>query len=239
MGVSIKLPDVTFDPNKVVSSFTIPDRTGLLGEWRFGTDEATTIRNYANAGLPMTKTGSPAFHTNYATVNNSSSSNGFDTAVTCPLNVTMIAVLRLQSGLASILAKDASFNGFVNYSSELSFYNNQAGALDVVANLSNPVHGGFFMVAATGPWAGIGNIYLWTAGVRSSATAEVAGGSSTSNRQNATLKIGHNLASDGSGETDIAWAAVIDGIRSPSNLDTIYASVKAYYSSLTSPISIS
>lgn len=90
MGQSIQVAGANF--SKVIASLTLPDRSGLVGEYLFGGDFAKSSRNLANADLPLLQVGSPVYGENFARVQSGSAGFGFNTQITPLIDCTIIDI---------------------------------------------------------------------------------------------------------------------------------------------------
>lgn len=225
MGLSILVPDASF--SQVVSSLTLPDRTGLVGEFVLGGTQAESITNRAAPSLAdMTVVGSPTYGVGFAKVRSGGAygSIGFDTGLTTPENPTLIVLVRKDT-LFPVALGSAGFNGFVNYNNQPSLYNSMSGTLSNVPQVSVPGHTDFAFFAGLLPKGAPGQIYTYASGALTTNTGETNGGAS---RGTETLKIGTTLENVGIGIADVAYAAVFERLLSADDIDDAYLSLKAF-----------
>lgn len=225
MSLSIQISDADF--SQVVASLSLPDRSGLVAEYTFGTSEAKSIVNRATPGLAsMTVVGAPTYGSNYARITSGASgSNGFNTGVVTPTNATIIVVVRKNTSCPVFMSTGSMYSGFLNYSNAPALYNNQAGTDANVANVAVPAHSDFAFFAGRMQNSGLGEIYTYASGVLTTNTAETAG---DAGRSTETLKIGTTITNGGNGIADMAYAAVFERVLSAAEITAAYASLKAY-----------
>lgn len=224
MGVSIKLPQETFSKSKIVTSLTLPNRSGLVSEFVLGGSQALSIRNLADVASPLTVTGSPTYLDNSVVLSYSGYGNHyFSESKNVPnTDMTLISIRKKPSaGKSGVVTITGGFTGFLDYTGT-DFYNTQSGTGSVVADLTMPTHGNFFFEAATGPYSAKAKLYLYTDGVL--ATADAEGNGSTRNA--APFVIG---ASFGGGIGEHAFMAVYNRILTAAEIEQAYLAMKAYY----------
>lgn len=224
MALSIQIKDAQF-VNKI-GSLTLPDRTGLVAEYIFGKDAATSTINFAGTGGNLTVVGTPVFGDGYAEIKSGSGYGdvGFDTGLTVPSNATMIVVAKNTTLCPGYFKTSANFTGFMNYQYTPSIYNAQSGTLANVANLPLPTHSDFAFYAGLMPLADFGEIYIYEDGAPSVAIAETAGG----NKSGSPLSIGTTTPSSGNGVANIAYAAMFDRVLTAQEIEDAYLSLKAF-----------
>lgn len=225
MALSIQVAGASF--TNVVASLSLPDRTGLVGEWTLGTDEAKSIINRANpSGPTATVVGAPTYGDGYARVRSSSGSDGFNTGVALPNNATIIVAWKKNTGCPVLFGSNVgAFEGFTNYGSAPLLYNSQGGVASSVADISVPSHTDYSFMVGILPLGGLGKIYIYAADELTTNTAEVAGGAS---RTGASLLFGTTMTNGGVGIADVAYGAVFARLLSDDEIAAAYASVKAY-----------
>lgn len=227
MALSIQVAGASF-PN-ILASLSLPDRTGLIGEWVLGTDEAKSIVNRANpSGPPMTVVGAPTYGAGYARVSSGAvaGSHGFDTGIPREGSETIIVVWKKNTGCPVLLGTQQTVSeGFVNYTSVPALYNSQGGTTANVANIAVPSHTDYSFMAGLMPLGGLGKIYAYADDELTTNVAETNGNATVSG---SSLKIGTTVGSGGLGIADIAYAAVFNRLLSDVEIAAAYGSIKAY-----------
>lgn len=91
MGISINIATANF--TKFLGYASLP-QTGLLGDYLFGMDQATSIANRANAAAPLTPGGSLAYTANSVTLDGTASGDFLSTGIVEMAEMTMVFVGR-------------------------------------------------------------------------------------------------------------------------------------------------
>lgn len=234
-GSSIQLANGSFAVNGLKATLTVPDRTGMLGEYLFGTDGTHSTRNMANNAVPLTPTGAGTPVYNAASILLSGSASygngiaGYDTGMSFPSDVTMVVVRKkLASGtLASTTVPwfgSGAYRGLMDYDN-WDFYNNQSGVPPAVGKVAEPADTNFHFAAGVGPNAGQGTMYVATGGVITSSTGTTAGAAQAAGSP--TIK----LCPAGNYQMELAYAAIYNRALSGAEITSLYASLQAYLAS--------
>lgn len=125
MGIGLKISGAAF--TKTVGSIYLPVRTGLVGEYYFGTSSVESIKNRANAAKPLYETGTITYNAYDAQF--LGGANGFDTAnvpatpstgIQETTEFTLIFVGKLTAGgLAAVISNFHSVTNGNGYNSSL------------------------------------------------------------------------------------------------------------------------
>lgn len=208
---------------KTNKSLTLPSHAGRVAEYIYGVDAAQSTFNIANPSVPASVVGTVTYGNYHAVISNV---NGFDLGFAPGRDTTAILCVKIASGCSNWLVSHNQYEGYLNYTNVPAVYNANGGGLDATADLAAPVHGNFFVTAATMPLSLKAKLHIWTDGVRAENEAEVNGGST---RSTETWKMGTPIGSAGSGTTHAAYAALFDRILTNTELEAIYTSLKAFY----------
>lgn len=97
-----------------VSAVLNPNRDGLVGEFVFGGDAATSRRNLAQRGKLATVNGAPTWSPNWARFTNTSGQN-MDTGVASSMrDMTVVAVMRSIGGVGeAVMSNGTPLAGFI------------------------------------------------------------------------------------------------------------------------------
>lgn len=225
-GISIRVATASF--THAVASLTLPDLDHLVGEYVFGVDEASTVKNRANPDAPMTVVGTPSYASNGAGVSGGGfGSNGFDTGLAPQGDVTMMVIASLSSGTGIFFGSrndPTTIFGFELGGGQTQYFNNQWSAPP-----NNPqvaLTGGYAFYAGVGPLGQPGKVYKVTGGGSPtivSATGTAAGGGRTST----TIKYGTGQTGTG----NVIYANIYeDRLLTQAEIVAAYQSVRSYLS---------
>jgi hypothetical protein len=223
MGITIKSATSTFEKSKVLTSLTLPNRSGLVSEFVLGGTQASSIINHASPSTPLTVTGTPTYNPNsVVTATGGYGSNYFTESKNVTTgDFTIISVQKKPTSANAGIAA-AQLTGFGDYAGS-DIYNSSSGVAPNIASLAFPTHGNFFFRAATAPLAGKAKMFLYTAGIVASIEATANGGIP---RPASPVIIGTGYAS---GIMEVAFYAMYSRILSDAEIAAAYASLKAYY----------
>jgi hypothetical protein len=233
MGISIKINDATF--SNYFSSLTLPNRSGLIGEYILGGTQAASTRNRATPASPLTLIGTPTYSTNYATVastNSSGTTNGFETGMLPPSDCTIISISNRGTGIGPGFhaGYGPGATGLYFDGSNFSFSNGYTnGAVDEAFVPLTPPSAdstAFFMQAGVGRIGQTGRVYVYKSG---SVVFDDSTRTDSSRDGAATLKIGGATQSPFSNTLNIAYCAAFNRLLSQSEIADVYAQLKAYY----------
>lgn len=225
MSLSIRIPDANFTYN--IGSLTLPNRTGLIGEWLLGGSHAESVKNRAG-GANMTVVGSPVYGAGYAEIRSGGGpgSVGFETGIAPPNNGTIISVIQKVTGLPVFLSTDGSYTGFLNTPGGLpALFNSNSGAPPNIPALPAPTSTKFVFYAGQLPLGGRGVIWGAAGGALTSVEALVNGSAS---RPVNTFKMGTTIANGGAGVANEAYAAIFNRVLTNQEIADAYASLKAF-----------
>lgn len=229
---------VVFPPANVLRSVTIPDLNGLFAEFWLGVDGPTSKKNRAYGGSDLIDLAGqlpPTYASNYATVKSqgASTSMGLDSAFVAPANVTILALQRQQvavNGLKAgrVFGSDKtmiggnSAAGAATYSFLNGWWDGSTDQAHV--DYSAALDGNFHFVAGVGQIGQPGTVYAYTNGV---AATDVATRTDAT-RDAGTFKLGGFVVAGVTGQVDVAWVAAFNVLKTPAQIDALYASVKAW-----------
>lgn len=236
MSSSIQLAGASF--SRAVSSLTLPDRRDCVGEYLFGTSQAASIVNLANASAPLTPivTGGAATYNAHSVIvqnNNSSNGIGFNTGITPYYDCTLIVVRKTApTNLIIVMGGEATDGTGTHYGITQNTTNEAASsgttpstAISGGASRVAPV-GNFFFEAAVFQQGAKSKLYGYSAGV-------IAMAQSAADRtmSPAVCRIGANTA-PGAQTAEIAYAAIINRILTQAEADAAGQSLIAYFARL-------
>lgn len=237
MSLSIKLPSSSF--TKFFTSLTLPDRTGLLGEFVIGGTQAASIRNRAAPSSPATvvNAGSITYSANYATVLNSNAgSYGFNTGILAPAACSVIAISSRNVSFAMhTYPIGAGSTGLWNdfNTAIFTFSNGQSnGATDQAQVARTPPAEDsttMFFQAGVGDIGSVGKMFVGKSG----ALVSDVGTATWATRHAGPFYIGGvddtNFGGGAGTVKRVAYAAVFNRLLSDAEVASIYAQLTAFY----------
>jgi len=236
MSLSLKIKDATF--TNFFSSLTLPNRSGLVGEYVFGTDAATSGRNRVTGLVDGTAINTPTFDANTMGVKSSLTSGqeyGLQLTLVPTADVTLLAVFakgtKAQPLVNTTMA--AADTGFYLTSSTTSFDNGYVdGATDQanIASAAYPASPTYLFGAGIGRIGSVGKLILYTSGV----AASDVGTRTDASRGATPFRLGGYVGGSFGGgndvETRIAYLAIFNRMLTDDEVAAAYAQLKAYYS---------
>lgn len=244
MGQSIKIAGATF--TNFFSSLTLPDRTGLVGEYLFGGDATASCRNRANPGSPATvvpsTAGSPVSPTYddasalVQTYETTAGSWGFNLGFASGDQGTVIAVSRHVSGsLTQVISTDAGpIYGTIG---AVGLYDNGE-----VRRMRGGARSGSVQVNADADLAAAGPTqYLFAAGTYVKGTSTTIFGYANGTlvkTVNSDVSITYNTSpflvgglsgiNGNRGSSRVAYVAAFSRVLSDADIDAAYEQIKAF-----------
>lgn len=241
MSLSLKIKDATF--TNFFSSLTLPNRSGLIGEYIFGVDAATSLRNHANPALPAVVEPStaatpvyPSYDANTVTCmayETTASSYGINTGLTAPADCTVLVIRSVTGGFQKSLTAHKSTHigaiGFNESGSGFSFRNGSAGGtVDVTSVVAypTPYAGNFYFSAGVGRSTAAGVNQTYINGVKTTVTS-----SNTPISRNGDPFMVGGLTNTNSmrGACTVAYGAIFNRLLSDAEIDAAYVQLKAFY----------
>lgn len=227
MGQSIQIAGASF--SKVLASLTLPDRSGLVAEYIFGTDFATSSRNLANADVPLLEVGTPTYGANFARVQSGSGGFGFNTQITPLADCTIIDIRGpISNGAASTYMISAGSMGMYVRAGNHIFKGGTYASLDAGAVNNNGANTWNFTAGTSNDGAGFAKHFRGNAatGILTAATATVARtGTSTgvayigtSNSSSSTAGVQHSHA----------YLAIFNRILTEAEVDAAYQTLRPF-----------
>ena len=235
MGLTVKIKDANF--TNFFASLTLPDRTGLVGEYVFGTDAATSGRNRVTGLVDGTAINTPTFDANTMGVKSSSTSGqeyGMQLTLVPSSAVTMLSVFIKKTGTIPLVQTTGGANdtGFYVNSASMTFSNGYSDGATDQAKLSMaayPASPTALFAAGVGQIGQVGKLIMYNSGV---AESDV-GTRTDSSRGTTPFRIGGRVGALYGGGNDIeiriAYLAVFNRRLSDAEVAAAYAQLKAYY----------
>lgn len=234
MGQSLKIKTATF--SNFFSSLTLPDRSGLVGEYLFCTDAATSGRNRVTGLVDGTAINTPTFDSNTMGVKSSPTSGqqyGMQLTLVPSADVTMLALFTKVEKLVPLVntTAGASDTGFYMSANSAYFDNGHATATDqaIISMASYPSSPTYLFAAGIGRIGSVGKLIMYNAGV---AQSDV-GTRTDASRGSTPFRIGGQVGALYGGGNDveirIAYLAIFNRLLTDDQVAAAYAQVKAYY----------
>lgn len=227
MGITIQIADANF--SRSLTSLTIPDRRGLVGEYILGGNAVTSVVNHANADLPLSLIGTPTYGPNYARVLSGTGGYGFATGIVPATDSTHILIRKRPSGYveqAIVGNSGAALVGFYDRSNSLSIFHNRETGIANGAQSALPVAGtSFFEAGVSAPGAGFGRKYHYAAGVQ---VESVSATPAVASVEMLPFLIGAIAYSTVATPYDIHYYACFNRTLTPTEIDDVYRSLKAF-----------
>ena len=228
MALSIQIPGADF--SHTVASLSLPDRSGLIGEYIFGENYTKSRKNRAGpSALDLTVMNTSgagvSYGENYAAVSHVPGQNfGFGTGIATPENATLITVFRVLSGCQPFITT-GGYNGFHNYGQFPNLYNSGSGTLK--ANLPAVTSSKYVFYAGQMPGGDKATIWGAAAGALVSNTDAANGGPLP--RSTTSLEIGTTTAGNaGTGTGRVAYTAIFNRVLTNAQIAAAYASLKTF-----------
>lgn len=229
MGQSIQIADASF--SKVLASLTLPDRTGLIAEYLFGTDFSTSSRNLANYAVPLLQVGTPTYGSNYARVRSGTGGFGFNTQITPLADCTIIDIRGASSNyMASTYMLCAGEVGMYHRSGNTIFKGGTYADLShgAINNAYNPASDFTFTAGVTSDGSGFAKHYKGdvTTGVLSVGTAANARtGTSTGIAYLGTANCSSTVNNI---DHSHAYLAIFNRVLTQAEVDAVYQTLKPF-----------
>jgi hypothetical protein len=241
MSLSLKIKDATF--TNFFSSLTLPSRSGLIGEYIFGVDAATSLRNHANPALPAVEEPSTAATPVYPTYGantvtcmayeTTAGSYGINTGLLEPADCTVLVVRSVTGIYQKAFTAHKSIHvgsvGFSDTSAGFTFRNGSAGgSVDVASTIAYPAPyaGNFYFSAGVGRSTAAGVNQTYINGVKTTVTSS---NTPISRGTDPFMVGGLTNASGFRGACTVAYGAIFNRLLSDAEIDAAYAQLKAFY----------
>jgi len=247
MSFATKITDATFTSPR--RGRIIKDRTKLVGEYFLGVDQASTIKNHANAAAPMTVQGSPIYGAHSVTVKSHATLGyGFRTGIVPNDDGTLIC-LRKRSNQATsvevVCTPNPSRWGFHEFGGDLYGGNGEGsqnlGASRTIAGQFASVFFEAIVLSPQNPQlltGGYGKLYHYDDGDGVQHEIVSAALRSTGRGPSMQLCIGTTSLTDSVAGSfqEVFYVAIVNRPLPPAEIGDVYTRAKAFYAALGVPI---
>lgn len=206
---------------------TLPDTSGVLGEWWFGGDFTASRKNRVTQ-VDATVVGTPTYGEGYASMGHAV--GGFVADIALPNSSTVVALLKATAGIPLVLGTNAA-DGFGNLNLYMPGGGVSLGNGAIYGSTDQSfltvTAGVFTLVMGVGLLNQVGRIYrINEAGVAFD-DATAGGYVLPASRYVEPFRVGGAFNANLAGNFDIAALAIFDGAKGQAFLEEIYLAWKA------------